>query len=95
MVVAMAPWTKILELALIFSPESHRAKTGGEVCDQIVSKESGSKEGLLDLVVEAKLPDCHQDCPGSDSVMGLCYTDTQLKQETGHRRNCRSSLFQT
>ena len=51
MVVAMAPWTKILELAMNF-PESHRAKAGGEVGDQIVSKESGSKEGLLDLVVE-------------------------------------------
>merc|ERR1719239_587628 len=40
-----------------------RAKAGGEMGDEVVSEVVGRQQSLLDLVVEAELPDCHQDCP--------------------------------
>ena len=64
-VVAMAPWQKeMLKEPSVSLLDSHRAKAGGEVGDEVVSKVVSCQQGLLDLVVEAQLPDRHQDRPG-------------------------------
>ena len=57
------PGKNILEEPSVTSLDSHRAKAGGEVGDEVVSKVVGCQQGLLDLVVEAQLPDGHQDGP--------------------------------
>ena len=82
-VVAMAPWKKVLEESLTMY--SHRAKAGCEMSDEVVPKVVGCKQGLLDLVVEAELADGHQDCPARSLYKSIFNFSWRIPQKRDYR----------